>query len=75
MLNTIKDTAKHVFWNSREHCYVALMSETPSCRAEGATPAEAVENVEKAYARGNYADSSSSVRAAGARTPGYMAVC
>jgi predicted RNase H-like HicB family nuclease len=51
MFNTIKDTTKHVYWNGHDHCYVALMSETPTCRAEGATPAEALANVDKAYAR------------------------
>lgn len=51
MLNTIKDTTKHVYWNSRERCFVALMSETPTCRAEGTTPGEALANVERAYAR------------------------
>lgn len=54
MLNTIKDTTKHVYWNSHEHCYVALMSEAPNCRAEGATPAEAIANVERAYAQDIY---------------------
>jgi predicted RNase H-like HicB family nuclease len=51
MLNTIKDTTKHVYWNGRESCFVAVMSESPMCRAEGASPAEALENVERAYAR------------------------
>ena len=54
MLNTIKDTTKHVYWNSHEQCYVALMSEVPTCRAEGATPAEALQNVERAYARDSF---------------------
>jgi len=51
MLNSIKDTTKHVYWNGRENCYVALMAESPMCRAEGATPAEALQNVDRAYAR------------------------
>lgn len=51
MLNTIRDTTKHVYWNAHEKCYVAVMSESPMCRAEGASPAEALENVDRAYAR------------------------
>lgn len=51
MFNTTKDTTRHVYWNSRERCYVALMSECPTCRAEGATPAEALANVDRAYVR------------------------
>lgn len=51
MLNSIKDTTKHVYWNGRENCYVAVMSESPMCRAEGSSPAEALENVDRAYAR------------------------
>ena len=54
MLNSIKDTTKHVYWNSREHSYVAVMSEVPTCRAEGSTPAEALQNVERAYAQDTY---------------------
>lgn len=56
MLNAIKDTTKHVYWDSRERVYIALMAETPTCRAEGATPAEALQNVERAYARYEVAD-------------------
>lgn len=54
MLNSIKDTTKHVYWDSRERVYVALMSEVPMCRAEGSTPGEAIANVERAYAQDLY---------------------
>lgn len=54
MLNSIKDTTKHVYWNPRQRCYVALMSDQPMCRAEGSTPAEAIENVERAFAQDKF---------------------
>ncbi len=54
MFNSIKDTTKHVYWNSHDKCYVALMSEHPMCRAEGATPAEAMANVDRAYAQDTF---------------------
>ncbi len=72
MLNSIKDTTKHVYWNSREHCYVAVMSEHPMCRAEGSTPAEALQNVDRAFAQDTYPQADA--RPAVARRPGYMVV-
>lgn len=73
MLNARPDTTKHLYWNARDKCYVALMSEVPMCRAEGATPAEALENVERAYAQGNYHQMVRPIMAAGSRISGYMA--
>ncbi len=75
MINSRPDTTKHLYWNSRDKCYVALMSEVPTCRAEGATPAEALENVERAYAQGNYFEIASRPKfSIPARLLGYMAV-
>ncbi|PTX98417.1 hypothetical protein [Opitutus sp. ER46] len=73
MLNAIKDTTKHVYWNSRDHCYVAVMSDVPTCRAEGANPAEAISNLERCYARGEYLEAEPRLQRA-VRTPGYMPV-
>lgn len=72
MLNAVKDTTKHVYWNSREHCYVALMSAVPTCRAEGATPAEAIENVERAYAQDSYPYLPVKHTPTASRSAGYM---
>ena len=73
MLNTIKDTTRHVYWNGRERCYVALMSECPTCRAEGATPAEALANVDRAYVRYEECDSEPR-RARVSRDAGFVLV-
>lgn len=50
MFDRISDSTKHVYWNATEGCYVAFMSDVPSCLAEGSTPSEALTNVGVAYA-------------------------
>ena len=51
MLTDFNDLTKHVYWDGRKRCYAALMAETPNCRAEGSSVAEALANVERAFAR------------------------
>ena len=75
MFNAYRDNTKHLYWDGREQCYVALMANCPTCSAEGATPAEALQNVERAYAQGRSdLPPVTMVAAAGSRITGYMAV-
>ncbi len=39
-----------VFWSEDDQCWLVDVPELPGCMADGATPAEALENVEKIIA-------------------------
>lgn len=36
-----------IFWSEDDQCWIVDVPELPGCMADGATPAEALENVEK----------------------------
>ncbi len=39
-----------IFWSEDDQCWLVDVPELPGCMADGATPAEALENVEKIIA-------------------------
>lgn len=58
MRTRILDSTRHVYWNNTTGCYIALLSSIPTCTAEGATPAEALNNLSRTYAimKGSYSE-------------------
>jgi len=49
-MNTIKDYAVQVYWDDRTEYFVAEIPDIPTCSADGATPAEALANLEQTFA-------------------------
>lgn len=50
MHTRVKDSTKHVNWDARGGYYVARFSAVPTWQAEGTTPAEAINNLDRTYA-------------------------
>jgi predicted RNase H-like HicB family nuclease len=49
-MKTIKDYAVQVYWDDRAKYFVAEIPEIPTCAADGATPADAIANLEETFA-------------------------
>jgi predicted RNase H-like HicB family nuclease len=47
---SLKDYAVQVYWDDRARYFVAEVPEVPTCAADGATPAEALANLEEVFA-------------------------